>query len=78
MKAMTCNQLGGACEKEFHANSFEEIAGMSKQHVMDMIQKNDAAHLQAMKTMQDLMKNPEAMKQWFENKKKEFEALPEK
>jgi len=27
--------------------------------------------------MQELMKKPEAMKQWFENKKKEFEALPE-
>ena len=28
---MKCNQLGGACEKEFHANSFDEIAEMSKQ-----------------------------------------------
>jgi len=25
MKTMTCNQLGGACDLEFHANSFEEI-----------------------------------------------------
>ena len=32
MKAMTCKQLGGACEKVFHANSFEEIAEMSKKH----------------------------------------------
>lgn len=77
MKTMNCNQLGGACDKEFHANSFEEIAEMSKQHGMEMFQENDAAHLKAMNDMQELMKEPEAMKDWFEKKKKEFEALPE-
>ena len=75
---MTCKQLGGACDKEFHATSFDEIAEMSKQHGMEMFQKKDAEHLKAMNEAQDLMKNPEAMKSWFENKKKEFEALPEK
>lgn len=50
---------------------------MSKQHAMEMFQKKDAAHLKAMNEMQELMKKPEAMKEWFENKKKEFEALPE-
>jgi len=30
MKSMTCNQLGGACDKEFHAVTFEEMAEMSK------------------------------------------------
>ena len=39
MKIMNCKQLGGACDKEFHANSFEEIAEMSKQHGMEMFQK---------------------------------------
>ena len=77
MKMMTCKQLGGACDKAFHANSFEEISGMSKQHAMEMFQRKDAAHLRAMDEMQELMKKPEAMKQWFENKKKEFEALPQ-
>ena len=32
---MTCKQSGGACEKEFTANSFDEIAEMSKTYVMD-------------------------------------------
>ena len=77
MKTMNCNQLGGACEKEFHANTFEEIAEMSKQHGMEMFQANDEAHLNAMKKMQELMEAPEAMKNWFNNKKKEFDALPE-
>ncbi len=77
MKTMTCKQLGGACDKEFHADSFEEIAELCKQHGMEMFQKKDEAHLQAMNEMQELMQKPEAMREWFEGKKKEFEALPE-
>jgi len=77
MKTMNCKQLGGACEKEFQANTFEEIAEMSKQHGMDMFQKKDEAHLKAMNEIQALMKQPELMKEWFENKRKKFEALPE-
>ena len=77
MKTMNCKQLGGACEKEFHANTFDEIAEMSKQHGMQMFQQNDEAHLNAMNKMQDLMKKPEAMEDWFESKKNEFETLPE-
>ncbi len=77
MKTMNCKQLGGACDKEFHADSFEEIAEMSKKHGMEMFQKNDELHLKAMNEMQELMQKPEAMKDWFEKKKKEFDALPE-
>ena len=57
MKTMTCRQLGGACGKEFQADSFDEIAEMSKQHGIEMFQSGD--------------------QEWFENKKKEFEALPD-
>ena len=74
---MKCKQLGGACEKEFHANSFDEIAEMSKRHGMEMFEINDEAHLKAMDEMRALMQKPEAMEEWFESKKKEFEALPE-
>jgi len=77
MKTMKCSQLGGACDKEFHANTFEEIAEISKQHGMEMFQKNDEAHLKAMGEMQALMQTPEAMDTWFENKRKEFNSLPE-
>lgn len=75
MKTMTCKQLGGACDLEFHASTFEEMAEQSKQHGVEMYQKGDEAHLQAMQKMQELMKSPTAMQEWFEEKKKEFEAL---
>ena len=77
MKTMKCNQLGGACDTEFHANTFEEIAEMSKQHGMEMFQQNDEAHLKAMNEMRSLMQDTEAMEAWFEARRREFESLPE-
>lgn len=77
MKTMTCNQLGGACDKEFQAETFEEIAEMSKQHGIEMFQSNDAAHLEAANKMRELMQTPSAMELWFESKRKEFQALPD-
>ena len=43
MKTMTCKQLGGACEKEFTANSFDEISEMSKTHGMDKYKERGSA-----------------------------------
>ncbi len=77
MKTMTCKQLGGACDTEFHANSFEEMAELSKKHGMEMFQQGDKNHLEAMNEMEALMKTPDSMKIWFETKRKEFDALPE-
>ena len=78
MKTMTCKQLGGACNQAFQADTFEELAEMSKRHGMEMYQKGDKAHIKAMKEMQELMKIPEAMQKWMESRRKVFDALPEK
>ena len=77
MKTMTCKQLGGACDKEFSANTFEEIAELSKQHGMEMYHAKDKDHLAAMDKMRDLMKDSTAMQNWMNEKRKEFESLPE-
>ena len=77
MKTMTCKQLGGACDKEFNASTFDEMAEMSKKYGMELFQKGDKPHLKAMNEMQELKLRPMAMNQWFENKRKEFNALPE-
>lgn len=79
MKTMTCKQLGGACDTTFSANSFEEIAAMSKSHGMEMFQKSDIPHLEAMNKMTELMKSADsdAMQNWMKSKKAEFDALPE-
>ena len=77
MKTMTCRQLGGACERKFRAASFAEIAEMSKQHGMEMLQSKDEAHIRAMNEMKRLMQKPGAMADWFASKEREFEATPE-
>ena len=74
---MTCNQLAGACNKEFHAETFDEIAQLSQQHGMEMFQKGDEGHLNAMEQMKEKMNDPKAMQEWMEVKRKEFEILSE-
>jgi len=75
LKSMTCKQLGGACDTIFQADTFEEMAELSKKHGMEMLQKQDEAHITAMHQMQELIKQPGAMEKWFESKRKLFELL---
>jgi len=77
MKTMTCNQLGGACDLEFHAETFDEIAKMSHDHGKEMFQQNDEAHLNAMQEMRSKMNEPDSFQNWMDSKRKEFEAIPE-
>jgi hypothetical protein len=77
MKTMTCKQLAGACDEEFHAETFEEMAETSKKHAMEMAEKGDEAHIKKMEEMMLLMDKPEEVKEWFEKVQKEFDALPE-
>jgi len=77
MKTMTCKQLGGPCDKEFHAKTFEEMAKLSKQHGMEMFKKGDEEHIKIMNKMREHMNDPNAMKNYMENKKKVFDTLPE-
>ena len=77
MKTMNCRQLGGACELEFTADTFETMAELSRQHGMAMVQQGDPDHLEAMNRMRELMQSPEDMQQWMEAKRQEFEALPD-
>jgi hypothetical protein len=76
MKTMTCKQLGGACDLRFHAETFQEMANLSKNHGMEMLQKKDRDHMDAMKKIAQLMQDPNAMNDWFESKKKQFDELP--
>lgn len=75
MKTMTCKQLGGACDMEFKANTFEEIAELSKNHGTEMFMQKDHDHMEAIGKMQELMQSPNGMKDWFDSKRKEFDAL---
>lgn len=77
MKTMKCNQLGGPenCNEEFTAETFEEIANLSKEHGMEMFKKGDKDHLTAMEEMKKKMSKPEDMQKWMEEKRKVFDSL---
>lgn len=77
MKTMTCKQLGGACNQEFHADTFDQMAKQSQAHGVEMYEKGDKPHMEAMKQMQELASSPESMDKWMAEKRKEFDALPE-
>lgn len=75
MKKMTCRQLGGACDIEFEADTFEEMAEKSKLHGQKMYKAGDKKHIDAMNEMMNLMQDEEAMTKWFNDRKREFEEL---
>jgi len=76
MKTMTCKQLWWACDKEFHAETFDEMAEQSKLHWIEMMQENDTDHMDAMRAMMEMMKEPWKVEAWFASKQQEFDDLP--
>ncbi|MBL1243373.1 MAG: DUF1059 domain-containing protein [Sulfurimonas sp.] len=77
MKTMTCKQLGGACDKVFQAETFDEMAELSRAHGMQMFSEGDKAHVAVIEEMIKLMTDPGGMQKWVENKKALFAAAPE-
>jgi predicted small metal-binding protein len=74
MKIMTCKELGGACDLEFKAETFEEIAEQSKAHGTEMWETKEPAHIKAMEEMSVMMQKPEEMQKWMEERKQIFES----
>ena len=74
MKSMTCNQLGGACEKVFEAEAFEDLAAQSQAHGREMMTIGDESHLSAMNQMMEIM-NAGQMDAWMNDRRAEFDAL---
>jgi len=49
----------------------------SKAHGMEMFQAGDEPHLSVMKKMKEQMPSSEAMKEWFDEKRRAFDSAPE-
>ena len=77
MKKMTCRQLGGACDEVFSAETWEEMAKLSKEHGSKMFKQGDRDHLEAMNKMRELMHTPGAMEKWYAEKKALFDKITE-
>tara|TARA_E500000331_G_C17167214_1_gene674403 strand:- start:660 stop:896 length:237 start_codon:yes stop_codon:yes gene_type:complete len=77
MKTMTCKQLGGACHFKIQAENFNDMAALSRKLALEMIQKGDQAHQEAMHKMKELVQSSHAMDQWIKEKEKIFNTLLE-
>lgn len=77
MKTMTCKQLDGACNQTFTAHTFDELAMLMSKHSREMVQQEDAAHIEAMNEMRKNLTSPDGMQTWMADKRKVFDVLPE-
>ena len=77
MRKINCRELGGACDMEFFGNSFEDVVKQSQEHGMQMFQKKDKLHLNAMEEMKSLMASSDAMEKWMIERQTYFDSLPD-
>jgi predicted small metal-binding protein len=74
MKRLTCRDLGGPCDTEFTAASFDEIGKKCREHVMEQMQKGDKAHLAAANSMKGA--KPEQQSAMMAEFKRKFDEAP--
>ena len=78
MKTMSCKQMGGPCDMQFHGKSADEVIKAQDQHLKEMVnEKNDDAHKPALQEMQGRWKNPISGMKWYMDTKKAFGELPD-
>jgi len=76
MKTMTCRQLGGPCDVQFHANKADEAIKAQDAHLKEMVASGDETHRSALEDMRGRWKNPISGLGWYRATKKAFAALP--
>jgi predicted small metal-binding protein len=67
MKSMTCRQLGGACDQQLSANSWDEMVKVMTKHVMEK-------HPDVAKSMEKMYN--EDPKQWGREMRPKWDAAP--
>ena len=68
MKSMTCRELGGACDQELTAESWDGMVKIMTKHVMDN-------HPETAKAMMEM--HNEDPKKWGREMKPKWDAKPE-
>lgn len=77
MKTMTCMQMGGPCDMEFHGNTADEIIKAQDKHLKEIVASGDESHEDALRAMQGRWKHPIRGMGWYKQVKKDFAALLE-
>lgn len=77
MKTMTCRQLGGPCDAQFHADKADDVIKAQDAHLKEMVAGGDETHRSALEAMRGRWKRPVSGLGWYRATKKAFAALPE-
>lgn len=73
MKQATCKQLRGACDTVITGENPEEIGEKCREHVMDMVDEDDQAHIDALEAMKKVPKSELIV--WYSDFVKNFDNL---
>ena len=77
MKTMTCSQMGGPCDTQFHGNTADDVIKAQDKHLKEMVASGDQTHKSALEMMKARWKNPLKGMGWYLQTQKDFAALPE-
>ncbi len=77
MKTMTCRQMGGPCDAEFHGKSANDVIKAQDAHLKEVVAGGDETHRSALEDMRGRWKHPVSGLGWYRATKKAFAALPE-
>ncbi len=77
MKTMTCKQLGGPCDLQFHATTGDGIIKAQDAHLKAAVADGDASHEPALSEMKGRWKHPISGMGWYRAAKRDFAALPD-
>jgi hypothetical protein len=75
MKKMTYGEIGGSCDEVFQTESFEEMAKLSKAHVMEMFGIKDQGHINTVNEMAKNCPDQTSMLAWISERKAYFDSL---
>ena len=77
MKTMTCKQMGGPCDAQFHGRKADEVIKAQDAHLKEMVKRGDETHRDAREAMRGRWRHPLAGMGWYRETKRTFAALPE-
>lgn len=77
MKTMTCEQLGGPCDRRLEGNTADEVIKAQDAHLKQVVAAGDATHADALNGMKGRWKHPISGMLWYKKVKRDFAALPE-
>ncbi len=77
MRTMTCKEMGGPCDTQFHGTTGDEVIKAMDRHLKDVVAKGDETHRSALNAMKGRWRNPISGMGWYMRTKKAFAALSE-